>query len=148
MQNHQSTTTTPLRRAALWTTLLASLTLAGCASLDGGNPEGLVSQRANERWRALVVADFTRAYSYNTPGFRAVVTPDAYRSRVGAAVIWTGAEAVRVDCPEPTKCNATVRIDFKPVLGGRSGGSLNTHIDETWLLEDGQWWIFQPIQGN
>ena len=146
MQNQPSITITPLRRAALWVTLLASLTLAGCASV-GGTPQEQVSQRANERWKALVAADFSRAYSYNTPGFRAVVTLDAYRNRVGAAVKWVGAEEVKVECPEAATCTATLRLDYQPVLGGVKG-TFNTHIEESWLLEDGQWWIFQPIKGN
>jgi len=55
---------------------------------------------------------------------------------------------VKVDCPETTRCLANIRIDFVPLLGGRFGAKINTHIDETWLLEDGQWWVFQSIKGN
>lgn len=136
-----------LRRASLWLTLCASLALGACATL-GSVPQEQVRQRANERWQALVASDFDRAYTYNTPGYRAVVSTDVYRSRVGAAVKWLGAEAVTVECPEPAKCNATVRIDYRPLQGGRAGDKYSTHIDETWLLEDGQWWIFQSIQGS
>lgn len=131
-----------------WAAALASLALSACATLGSMSPQEQVSQRANQRWQALIGADFTRAYGFNTPGYRAVISPEAHRATVGSAVAWVGAEAVKVDCPEANKCTATVRIDFKPLMGGRYGDKINTHIDETWLLEDGQWWYFQPFKGN
>lgn len=135
-----------LRRATrLCAWLLASLTLSACASLGGGNPQEQVRQRATERWQALVAGEFSRAYTYSTPGFRAVVTPDGYRSRIGSAVTWLGAEVIRVNCPEANKCTALLRIDYKPVLIRQNGVKVSTHIDETWLFEDGQWWFFQKI---
>jgi hypothetical protein len=146
MQHKQNTLTRRLRSASLWAALSATLTLTACASLGSSKPEDQVRQRVNERWQALVAGEFTRAYSYNTPGFRAVVTADAYRSRTGSAVKWLGAEAVEVKCPEASKCTATVRIDYRPMMmGGRAGDKFNTHVDETWLREDGKWWIFQSI---
>ena len=125
--------------------LCVALTLSACASLGGGTPEEQVRQRATERWQALVAGQFSRAYSYNTPGFRAVVTPDGYRNRFGSALTWLGAEVIRVDCPEASKCNALVRVDFRPVLSRKDDVKLSSHVDETWLLEDRQWWYFQKI---
>ena len=40
---------------------------------------------------------------------------------------------------------AKVRIEAKPFLGRKFGDTINTHYDETWLLEDGQWWLFEKI---
>jgi len=128
--------------------LCASLVLAACAGLGSSKREDLVRQRALERWQALVAGQFAKAYEYSAPGFRSVVTPDAFRSRQGSAVKWEGAEVVSVDCPETARCIAKIRIDFRPLLGGRFGDKIDTHIDETWLLEDGQWWVFQSIKGN
>jgi hypothetical protein len=108
-------------------------------------PEDQVRQRATERWQALIAGQFSQAYTFNTPGFRAVVTPDGYRNRFGGAVSWTGVEVIRVECPEANKCQAELRIDFKPTLSLQNSGKLSTHIDETWLLEDGKWWFFQKI---
>lgn len=146
---HKTTGTKPhqVLRATIFATLLASLTLSGCATVGGGTPQEQVSQRADERWKALVAGDFSRAYSYNTPGYRAVVTPESYRGRIGGAIKWVGAETVKVNCPEATTCIATVRLDYQPLLGGIKG-TFDTHIEETWLHEDGRWWIFQPIKGN
>lgn len=134
-----------LRPVALWLSLSAALILSACASLGGGTPQEQVRQRATERWQALVGGQFSSAYSYNTPGFRAVVTPDGYRNRIGSSVIWVGAEVIGVNCSEVDKCLVRVRIDFKPVLGSMNDAKVSTHLDETWLLEDGKWWFFQKI---
>ena len=130
-----------------WSPWLVSLTLAACASFGGGG-ETQVSQRASERWKALVAGEFNKAYSYSTPSFREVVTADGFRSRHGSAVVWVGAEVVSVVCPEPAKCTAVIRLDYKPLKGGRTGAPFSTHLDETWLLEAGQWWVFQPLTGS
>ena len=133
----------------LWVRPCASffgpLLLVACAGLSGAAPEAHVRQRATERWQALVGGDFNRAHSFNTPGFRAVVDANGFRGRIGNAGSWIGAEVVDVNCPEKAKCVARVRIDFKPVLSRRFGDKISTHTDETWLLEEGQWWIFQAI---
>lgn len=136
------------RPGKVWLAGLAALVMTACASVPGSGPQGLVKQRAAERWSALVSGEFTRAYSYNTPGFRAVVTPDGFRNRFGGAVKWVGSEVSKVDCPDAAKCTVTMRIDFKPVVSGKAGGDVSTHVEETWLLEDGQWWFFQPLQGS
>jgi len=138
----------PWRRIAALAPLCASLVLAACASLGGKAPQDQVRQRASERWQALVAGDFTKAYNYSTPGYRAVVNADAFRGRHGTAVKWVGSEVVSVKCPEATRCLANIRLEVQPLLGGRFGDKIDTHIDETWLLEDGQWWVFQSIKGN
>lgn len=135
---------------ARWTSLCAvtcvALMLSACASVEGGGmPEQQVRERATQRWQALINGEFSRAYTYNTPGFRAVVTLDGYRNRFGGAVTWLAAEVIRVNCPEAKKCEAFLRIDFKPTLSRQKAANLSTHVDETWLFEDGQWWYFQKI---
>ena len=151
MQTHHRSSGHPeWRQRTRWTSLCATLsvalTLSACASMGGGsNPQQQVRQRATERWQALVAGEVSRAYSYNTPGYRLVVTQDGYRNRIGSSVTWVGAEVIRVECLEADKCNAVVRIDFKPVLMRQNSDKLSTHVDETWLLERGQWWFYQKI---
>ncbi len=142
----QSTISHSLRSMSRWLMLSACLVLAACASVDSGaNAAEQVRQRALERWQALVAGEFTRAYSYNTPGFRAVVTPDGYRTRFGTGVVWLGSEVVDVNCPEAAKCIARLRIDMKPLLSRKVNDKISTHVEETWLFEAGQWWFFQSI---
>lgn len=134
-----------LRRTCVWISVGASLLLAACATLDSKPPADQVRQRAADRWQALVAGDLNRAYGYGTPGYRAVVSPEGFRGRIGSGGTWVGAEIMDVNCPEAIKCIARVRIDFKPFMGRRYGDKISTHSDETWLFEDGQWWLFQSI---
>ncbi len=146
MFNLESNTRFQTLRYLRWFSLLLLSTLVACANLGGtAAPENVVRQRATERWQALVAGDMNQAYGYNAPSFRAVVSSDGFRKRFGNAGTWVGAEVVAVNCPDAAKCMATVRIDFKPAFSRRSGDKISTHADETWVLEDGQWWLFQRI---
>lgn len=133
------------RRTSLAATLCAVLALSACASLGGSSPQEQVRQRATERWQALLAGEYSRAYNYNTPSFRAVLTVDGYRNRFGSAVTWLGAEVVRVECPEVSRCTAVVRIDYRPVMSHQADAKISTHVDETWISENGKWWLFQKI---
>jgi hypothetical protein len=138
--------TPAVKSRSKWVTLVTAIALAGCASMPGSDVSDAVKKRASERWSALVRGEFSQAYAYSSPGFRAVVTADGFRNRFGGAVKWVGSEVVKVNCSEPAKCELTVRVDFKPVVSGRAGGEISTHVDETWVLQDGQWWFFQPLK--
>ena len=134
---------TPLTLVA---TLCVATVLGACASLGGQSPEEQVRMRANARWKTLVAGEFAKAYEYNTPGYRALVSQEVARGRIGSAVTWLGAEAVEVKCPTPDKCIANVKLDFKPFLRGKAGDKLETYFEETWLLENQQWWFFQDVK--
>ena len=125
--------------------LAAVVLVAGCATLGPQAAEDVVKARASARWAALLKPDMREAYSYMAPGYRKVYDERAYRMRRGSAVKWTGAEVVDVRCPEATKCIAKVRIEAKPFLGRKFGDTITTHAEETWLLEDGQWWLFEKL---
>lgn len=125
---------------------LAALVLGGCASLGlGGTPEEVVQRRATERWGVIVSKGVGAVYGYTTPGYRAITTIETHRKRFGTAVSYISGEAVNVRCPETTKCIAMVRIEAKPFLGRKFGDNIVTHVEETWLLEDGQWWLFEKL---
>jgi hypothetical protein len=134
--------TTALRSALL---LAVAVLAAGCAALHPQTPEDAVKVRAGARWAALLKPDMHAAYSFMTPAYRAAFDEDAYRARRGTAVKWTGAQVVDVRCPETTKCIAKVRIEAKPFMGRKFGDTITTHAEETWLLENGQWWLFEKL---
>ncbi len=135
-----------LVRLLRWFALSASVVLLGaCASVGSSAVEQTVTQRATARWKALIAQDFDSAYTYTTPAYRAVVNVQGFRARTAGAVTWLGSEVVEVKCPEPAKCTARVKVDFKPLLRGRPGDKFDAYFDETWLLEDGQWSIFEQL---
>lgn len=37
------------------------------------------------------------------------------------------------------------KIDVNPALAGIKIGTIATHLDGIWLLEDGQWWRHQTL---
>ena len=125
---------------------MVAITAAGCASIGTPQtPEMVVKERASLRWQALIKNDMEAAYGFTTPAYRAVATVTDYRQRMGSAVRWSGVEVVGVRCPDATKCIANVRIEAKPYLGRRFGDSIVTHVEETWLLQENQWWLFQKL---
>ena len=120
-----------------------ALGLSACASFAPQTPEEAVKQRAQVRWNSLLKGDLDKAYGYFTPAYRGLTPLDQYKASVGGGAVWKGAEVVLVTC-EPEKCMARVRIDAHPVATlGFGRGPISTHVDETWLLDQGQWWLYQ-----
>lgn len=136
------------KRKLMLAGLLAGLVLGGCATVPTGKPEDVVAERAGARWKHLLAKEFDKAYAFIVPGYRAVVTADAYRGRIGSAVKWVDADVYAVECPEPQKCIAKIKLTFVPALNQAGGGTFSTHFDETWLQENGNWWIFQDVKSN
>ena len=132
------------RRIGLMALVAAGALLSGCASFQT-KPEDAVTQRATQRWQALLKGDIEKAYTFNAPGFRSVVNPADFRARTGIAGRWHSAEVASVSCDTPERCKAVIKLQFSTLIPGHSKDRMTTHIDETWLLEDGQWWIFQKV---
>lgn len=123
---------------------VAASLLSACAGIKSAPPEETVKERATERWQALLKRDTRKAYEYMAPSYRSVVSAETFGSKFGTSVVWVSAEVVSVAC-ETAKCTATVRIEAKPLMGAKFGNTIETHVDETWLLEDGRWWFFQKL---
>lgn len=136
------------RRNLLAAAMLAAATAAGAADAPQQQPpEVAVRERATQRWQALIAGKYEDAYKLLAPGTRAIQSFDAYRNSIGDAVAWTGAEVVRVECNDAAdKCDAVVRVESKGIFPGMSRSklqTLSTHIDETWIRQDGEWWLYQ-----
>ena len=123
---------------------MLSMLLTACASFQA-KPEDVVTQRINARWQALIKGEMEAAYGFSAPGYRAAIDLTTFKGRTGIAGRWLGVQVVRVECDQPTRCKAVVRLEYSTLIPGFSKTTMNTHIDETWLLEDGRWWIFQQI---
>ena len=129
---------------ALATTLVS---IAGCASgVDGAlKPETAVAQMASQRWQALVEGDYAKAYAYAAPSYRKINSLELFRGgKQGAAVKWLAAKVLHVDC-EATKCTVAIELESKLMTPIRIKGSLKSGLEETWIQEDGQWWVFEKL---
>jgi len=132
------------RRLALAALGLMSLAVVGCASLQPA-PEETVRKLATQRWQALLAGKFDQAYEFATPAFKKLRTVDFYRTnRSAVPVKWVSAEVLRVDC-EPQRCSVKIKLISKPIMPGFNKLNLETGLDEVWILEDGQWWMFEKL---
>ena len=122
----------------------AVLLAAGCASLGAAKPEDAVKQRAEAYWKARAAGQVDKAYELTTPAYRKVHTFDQFKMQFGNGASIKGVSVVKVDC-EPEKCTVRTKVEAAPALMGISVGTIATHLDEIWLLEDGQWWRYQDI---
>ena len=118
--------------------------LAACAGMAPAKPEDMVKARATERWQALIAGDFKKAYELTPPSYRAVTSLDRYSSQFGNAATWTGVEVTQVTC-EPETCMAKVQVSAQVPLGRAGTTPISTYIDETWVLEDTKWWMYQKL---
>lgn len=137
-----------VKAPALATAALALALLGGCASL-GGKAEDQVKALANQRWQHLIAGDFDKAYEMATPSYRQLRDVRYYRNkRTLTPVKWLAAEVVNVSC-EPaeaaTKCSVRIKLDSKPLVRTKFDGILSAGIDETWVYENGRWWMFETL---
>lgn len=133
------------RRAAVCGALMTVALLAGCAGMERGTPEEIVQARATTRWKAMVAHDFKRAYEYLAPSYRAVSSFERYNEKLNGGAPWDKVEVARVRCESAEKCTASVRIESKPIGIMNFKSNIITGVDETWLLEDGKWWLYQEL---
>lgn len=128
------------RAAAL---ALAAAALTGCASMSN-KPENAVRARATQYWNARVANQYDVTYTYLTPSFRGATSLETYKKGFGAAVQVKSAEVADVKCDSADKCVVNTKVEATPLLtlGRRSLPPIVTYVDETWLREDGQWWLF------
>ncbi len=134
-----------VRRVALGGFFTALAVLAGCASVETSAPEEIVKARAEARWKAMVAHDFKRAYNYLAPSYRAVYSLEQYNQKLNGGAPWVGVDVGRVHCEAIDKCTVTLRIESKPVGVMHFKGNIVTGDSETWLLEDGKWWLYQKL---
>jgi hypothetical protein len=125
---------------------IAAALAAGCASLGASSrpAEQIVLERAQARWNALVERDFAAAYAFLTSGYRAVVPLQTYRRQSTGPAQWEGAKAQSAKC-EAARCIVSVEITFRLGLPGHADRVQTTYVDETWVLEDGQWFKYEAL---
>ncbi|MEO0436647.1 MAG: hypothetical protein AAF098_07045, partial [Pseudomonadota bacterium] len=78
-------------RAYKWVPVLLTLSfLAACSSNPAKNSQqrAELTQRATERWEALIDKDWNRAYTYTSPAYRAVFSEALYRQKFSYQVEW------------------------------------------------------------
>jgi hypothetical protein len=135
--------TTTLSRWAAW--LAAGLVLAGCATTPGtAAKEDLVRQRAAQRAEAYLKGDIPASYAMLTPSYRKLRNLEAYTRTFGSGARWQNAEVSTVACTEQ-RCIVGLKVRVKPLIPGMFNDTITVQFEETWLLEDGNWWLHQAL---
>ena len=114
--------------------------LAGCATMGGGTPEEIVSARAQAFWDARIKPDPKKAYSFTNPAYRLTVSEAQYLG-LFPGTFAVGATVKNVKC-EPQRCEVGMNLDVNPPLMSKKLGTITMYSTQTWLLEDGQWWLY------
>lgn len=130
------------QRAAAFA-VAAALGVAGCASGPMGRlskdspPEAkvaAVTKRGQERWDLLLKGDVKAAYAYLSPASRAVTSLERYQARTNPANL----RAIKLD---RATCEGEVcRLRYWLTFDHRVMKGVETPIEETWVIEDGQAW--------
>jgi hypothetical protein len=119
--------------------------LAGCAAVpDNRPPEEVVRQRATERAEAFVKGDLDRSYSLLAPSYRKLRDANAYKRSFGGGVTWEKAQVKSVTC-EPQRCKVAMAVSVKPLIRATFGDTISMQFEETWLFEEGNWWLYQAL---
>jgi hypothetical protein len=109
--------------------------VVSCAALDRRAPQEIVKERAQARWDALVKSDLKTAYSYLSPGSRAVITYDGFVSGIKPG-FWKSAVVEKVICETADSCVVGAKIEYEFMRR-----PTQTALKESWVREDGKWWF-------
>lgn len=119
----------------------AVTSLVACASLQPATPEQAVAKRAQGYWDARLKGDADKARSYTNEAFRLAVDEKRF-ARNHMVTFAVAAKVHDVTC-EPEKCEAGINLAVNPPIPGRKMGTIDMYSKQTWLLEDGQWNLYQ-----
>ena len=113
------------------------VSLAACATIGTQSPEGIVKERAQHRWDALVKGDFKAAYAYLSPGSRSVLSEADYIAGLNKG-FWKSAKVGKVECHSDAACDVDVTIEYQ-----LQGLTTSTPLRESWVREGSQWWYLK-----
>ena len=120
----------------------------GCATGPHWDAEqrNVLEGRVRDRWHALEVRDFEKAWEYTSPNYRAIFSKQLYVQNFSYAVEWelTGVEIVNYD-NDAAVASVVVRVMSKPTKQTSSAsvalGATPSTLRERWIFADGQWWF-------
>lgn len=148
-----ATATTPVKqpvvlfmRRPLTTLALtcAAMVLGGCAALAPSTPEQVVQKRSTEYWEARMAGNYEKAYALSAPSYRKLRTEPQFRMQFGSGAGIERAEVNKVEC-EAERCRVQLKVGVTLALPGINLNTVDTYINEIWLLEEGQWWHYQEM---
>lgn len=128
-------------------TMFFLASMVGCTSSSRISEEGqgLLLERAEARWLALVDRDWATAYEYTSPAYRGVISQSMYQRKFSYMVEWelTSVDFVNYDA-RAAVASVAIGVMSRPVKQTSAAsvaiGTVPTRIVEQWILVDGEWW--------
>lgn len=125
--------------------------VASCATLKPDSPDEekvkLVTERAAARWQAIIGKDFATAYEYFSPSSRTAVTPAGFKT-VASRLDYRAVKVTGATCEGGT-CRVRLVLTYNASVATRGEtipvNSINTPLDENWIIEKGQLWYVWPL---
>ena len=117
---------------------------SACTMAPDQNTEDLVGQRAISWAEALIELDYDGALTYMTPSYQASPRADRYRGDFSGAGFWRSVTGHSVDCGEsqaPSRCDVTIIIHM--LVPPEVARETPISYDMTWVLLDGQWYLYR-----
>ncbi|MDO6746786.1 hypothetical protein [Gilvimarinus sp. 1_MG-2023] len=118
---------------------LAVLLAGGCALVSPKTAEERVTERALERYDALMAGNYVKALRYTSAGYQARTTPSLYSMKFGGSRGWDSVKVASAECEE-TRCDVTVHVRHR--LQNTKNGYGRLTNKERWILSDGEWWLY------
>lgn len=103
--------------------------------------EQVVRQRTQERWNALIRKDWTAAYSFEAPVFRAARSLEQYQGEFGKDIVWKAATVDRIlfEGDEVATVYVNLQYQMARLIAGEAP-TLETLVAEKWIRADDAWW--------
>lgn len=103
--------------------------------------EQLLTQRAEDRWQALIDLDMERSYGYLSPGARQVTSLSAYATKKTASPAQVQGAVVKSTRCEDLVC--TLEVELRYIYNGSvtamRGQELTSTVKEKWIATDENW---------
>jgi len=131
-----------IKQPIVWGLLSLILFLGGCAEFVVNNPEEIVRQRVNERWKALIEGRLETAYSFESPEYRGLYPYSDYKDTIHGVGSWRKVDVEYIDCEEE-KCVASIVVYATIKLGmGFEAVESDARAKENWIHHStsGQWY--------
>lgn len=118
-------------------------TTALAAPTQDADHEAQIRTRSAAFWEARQRNDVAASYQFTSPSYRKVNDQERFRVHYAGVPVVVGREVVSITCDDPPqRCVLKQGLKVAPPMV--PGLVTTVYNDETWILEDGQWWVFRP----
>ncbi len=100
----------------------------------------VLTERAEARWQARMKQNIEAEYAYLSPAYRAVVSLQQYKGRVGNVIEWRLARVKDILYDSPTVASVSVEVTYRFTVRDGTEMESSRILIEKWLYMDGGWW--------